>query len=564
MGRKEKRDRDTYPSILHILGRMPEGVLAVLVGALLLLAPPGGFAAPLTFGLDAPPARREEARIMVEQLARAGIRAELTIVEKSALIAAAGRGLRQAYLTDWGSSFFDPYDLAVPKLMSGGRGNFSFYANPRVDELLSLAGSNPDPLRRAAAYHEVQEIIAAQTPWIFGYALPRFEAVADTVLDYRPSLDSRVDLRDVSLVRGGELAVALDVDSFQTLDPAAYRGRETETVIRNLFDGLVTRTPEGEVVPELAASWERPDPVTYVFTLRRGPRFHDGEPVTAADVVFTFQRILNPYGIGGRSSPRRDLLGPLKQVEADGPGRVRFILDSPFPLFLQALVHFQIVSRRYHEEAGDRGYAGRPVGTGPFRYVSGTVAGGIVMERFAGYYGGSPDLPPVGPARLGRVVFLPLADADQRLAALRRNEVQIVQGIPIDQVPGMKAEKNIRLLEIEDTRSFQVELNNAAPPFDDIRARKAVSLAIDWPAVLAGAYGGYGRPLATCFLPSGFGFDDGLAPRGPDPAAARLLLDAMGFSTIPLRDRAGSGADSGSGEPGPATEKAGTEAGGPP
>ncbi len=493
----------------------------------------GAEAETLSFVLDAPAHRAREAEIIAGQLAEAGIRAEVQIWDKSELNAIAQKGYRQAYLTDWGSSFFDPYDLAVPKLSTGGRGNFSFYSNRRVDDLLNLAGSSTDAAQRKTAYREVQEIIHQQSPWAFGYTLTRFEGKSSLVEGYTPSLDGRINLHDVRLTEGDALLVVLSADSFLTLDPAAYRNRETETVVRNLFDALVTRTPEGKVVMELAESYETPDPLTYVFTLRQGPRFHNGEPVTAADVAFTFERVLNPYGLHGKPSPRRDLLGPVERVEVIAPDKVRFTLERPFPLLLQALAHFQIVPEKYMRKVGKEGFAGRPIGAGPFAFVEGSVDAEIVMERFEDYYGGSPEIPPLGPAPIKRAIFRPEPDAARRAAVLLDPIAAIVQDVPVDEIEAVRQKNHARILAVDGSRSYQLELNNALPPFNDIRIRKAVSFSIDWKAVLAQAYHDSGKPLATCFLPNGFGFDPELRPIGRDLSAARQLLQEAGYEAQP-------------------------------
>ena len=141
-------------------------------------------------------------------------------------------------------------------------------------------------------------------------------------------------------------------DKILTLDPGAYRDRDTETVIRNIFDGLVTRTWDGEVVPEIAESWTVPSGDVYIFKIREGVKFHNGEPLDADDVVFTFRRILEDGAIAGQSSPRKGLLGPLEKVEKVDQYTVKFTLANPFPIFPQALVHFQIVPKDYIEEVG--------------------------------------------------------------------------------------------------------------------------------------------------------------------------------------------------------------------
>lgn len=504
--------------------------IAIIVWMVLIPMAGLAMAAVLSFTLDAPDNRAREAALIAEQLAEAGMTVEINLQTKAQLRKQMEKGERQAYLTDWGSSFFDPYDLVIPKLSTGGHGNFSFYSNPLVDELLSLAATSTDADLRRQSYRQVQEIILAQSPWAFGYMLDRFEALSNTVQGYHPALDGRVNLHDVRLSQGDTLTVALDTTAFLSLDPAAYRDRETETVVRNLFDALLTRTPAGEIALELAESYETPAPDTYIFTLRPGVRFHNGQLLTAADVVFTFERIINPFGINGKASPRRELLGPLVLVEALADNKVRFVLEKPFPLFLQALVHFQIVPKKYLLEAGYREFAEKPIGTGPFIFVGGQLNSGIEMERFADYYGGSPELPPIAPASLRKVVFRPLADSSKRLALLHGPGAVIVNNIPYDMITMVSTMDMVTLEKIAETRSFELEMNNAKPPFNDIRVRKAVSLAIDWQAVVEKAYLSHGQQLTTCFLPTSFGYAPELHPVSRNLENARLLLQDAGYS----------------------------------
>jgi peptide/nickel transport system substrate-binding protein len=490
----------------------------------------------LTFSLDAPDDRAAEAELIASQLAEAGIKATVVLHRRTALRNLISGHNRQAYLTDWGSSFFDPFDLVVPKLKTGGKGNFSRYSNPQVDALLIGASTSLDDRIRQEDYFKVQRILAAQTPWAFGYLRHRFEAASITVRGYQPASDSRINLHDVWTTSGQPLLVALNTSAFVSLDPAAFRDRETETVIRNMFDALVTRTPAGEVVPELADHYSMPDPTTYEFHLRPGVLFHHGSPLTADDVVFTFERILNPFALNGFASPRRDLLGPLRQVVALDPDTVRFHLEQPFPLFLQALVHFQIVPKDYIKQHGVADFALHPSGTGPFRFLRGQLDREVVLEPFSDYYGGSPSLPPVGPPRLKGVSFVPLADAEGRLSLLMSQSPVIITDVPDNQVEALRLVERVQLLSVNGTRSFQLEFNNSVPPFDDIRLRKAVALAIDWPRIIDQIYLGHGRQLATCFLPGSFGFDPDLAPVARDLDTVTLLLQEAELEPWPGPD----------------------------
>jgi len=486
--------------------------------------------APLRFILDAPPYRHQEALEIAAQLKAIGVQVTVRIWEKADLRTALKTGDRTAALTDWGSAFFDPFDLAGPKLISRGRGNFSFYSNPRVDRLLALAASTADVIERKNAYYQTQELIYRQVPWSFGYTMTNIEAVSSTVLNYRSAMDSRISLHDVGLTRGDVLVVGMNTNAFYTLDPAMYRDRETESVIHNIYDGLVTRTPTGAVVPQLAESWEFHDDTICEFILRQGPIFHNGEPVTAADVLFTFNRVLQPNAIGGKSSPRRALLGSLLKVEQTGPRQVRFILEKPLAAFLQALVHFQIVPRNYVRNKGDAALHDNPVGSGPFRFISGRLDKEVVLERFDEYYGGAPFLMPVGPAPVKNVVFKTMPDPTTRVAALLAGEASIIQALPVDFVQLLSNRRTVKVSAVEGTRSYQLELNNDRAPFNDERVRLAMNCGINWEKILKNVYGGHGDRLATCFLPSGFGHNPYLRPHPYDPEKAKTLLKKAGYT----------------------------------
>ncbi len=235
------------------------------------------------------------------------------------------------------------------------------------------------------------------------------------------------------------------------------------------------------------------------FTLRPNVKFHNGDPLTADDVVFTFARILTEGGVGGQSSPRKGLLGPLQKVEKVGDLKVKFVLANPFPPFLQALVHFQIVPAKYIKTVGDAAFAEKPIGTGPFKYVKGRLDAEIVMKRFEQYYGGSPQLPPVGPARVKQAVFRTMPEPSTRVAALLAGEVTIIMAIPADLVDRLTKSPQIQVKTVEGTRSYQIELNNRKPPFDDARVRQAVNMAVNWDNILKHIYLGYATRLPTCF-----------------------------------------------------------------
>jgi peptide/nickel transport system substrate-binding protein len=504
--------------------------MGIVLLVILLLGPAVAQPQPLGFVLDTEAFRKVEAEAIAQDLRSIGINVEVRVWERTALLDRIRAGERQAYLTDWGSAYFDPFDLAVPKLKTKDRGNYSFYSNPEVDRLLEVGSTGTDDKRRKEAYFRVQEILFRDAPWIFGYYKDEVQAASKAIENWEPSMDSRINLHDVRITKGSVIVVALNTNSIITLDPAMHRDRKTETVIRNIFDGLVTRTTKDRVVPELATEWKQTSPTTYEFKLRKGVVFHNGDPLTADDVVFTFERVLREGAIGGQSSPRKGLLGPLQKVEKVDDTTVRFVLEKPFPVFLQALVHFQIVPKRYVQQVGDNTFSEKPVGTGPFRFVGGTLDSRIVLQRFDRYYGGSPALPPVGPAPAAGAIFRMLPEPATRLAALKAGEVHIVEDVPIDLLPDLERDPRVQVKTTQGTRVYAVELNNSRPPFNDVRVRRALNYAVNWDAILKSVYRGYAHRLATAFLPSGLGFNTNLKPYPFDPERAKQLLREAGYA----------------------------------
>ncbi|MCF6093863.1 ABC transporter substrate-binding protein [Microaerobacter geothermalis] len=314
-----------------------------------------------------------------------------------------------------------------------------------------------------------------------------------------------------------------------SLDPANYRDRVTESVLRNIFDGLVTRNAKGEVQPLVAESWENPSPTEWIFNIRKGVKFHDGTPLTADDVKFTFDRIITEGGLGGETSPRKGLLGPLKEVQKIDDYRVKFILEEPWPILLKMLPHQQIVPKAYIERVGDKAFAEKPIGAGPFKLVEAKLDERIVLERFDDYYGGSPEMEPVGPAKIKTLVFDVIPEVTTRISALKRGEIQRVHALSPTLVTQLKNDPNIEVKMVDGTRVFMLEMNTKKPPFDNVKVRQAMNYAIDMDTIVEKVLEGYATRLAGPLLANGFGTNPDLKPYPYDPEKAKQLLAEAGY-----------------------------------
>lgn len=325
----------------------------------------------------------------------------------------------------------------------------------------------------------------------------------------------------------GYIRIALDAD-IETLDPAMHRSRHVEAVVRNVCDGLVTRDHEMRYVSQLATSWKVEGDTRWVFDLRKGVKFHNGDDFTAEDVKFTIDRIIGAVP-NLPPSPRKDLLGPVAACEVVNPHRVAVITETPYPILDKKLVFQEICPKRYFEEVGPEEFARHPVGAGPFEFSEWRPGERITLERFDRYYGGSPEIPPAGVPELAGVIFRPLEEAATRLASLEAGEVEIAAAVPPDQAEYVEKLPKAHLASTQGTRTFFVGLNCSRKPFSDRTAREAMRHAVDPRPIIENFLYGRAQALPGILIPMAFGYDSSLAKSKQDIARAKALLREAGY-----------------------------------
>ena len=328
---------------------------------------------------------------------------------------------------------------------------------------------------------------------------------------------------------GADVRVGFTQDAL-TLDPGNHRKRETETIIRNLYDGLMTQTNKSETVPELAESFRQIDALTYEVKLRKGVKFHSGDEMTADDVKFTFDRLTKEKAMGGQTSPRQALLGPLASTEIIDRYTVRFRLKEPWPVFARMIPAQQVVSRKFVEKMGNDALATHANGTGPFKLVEWRRGDSLIMERFADYYGGAPAIPPAGPAKADRVIFRIIPENATRMAALMAGEVDVVNEVPVFAINTIEKSGKAKVIKANGTRTFFIALNVTKPPFNDVRVRQAANHAVDKKLLIDRLLGNAAMPVAGVLSPESFGYKKGLREYEYDPAKGKKLLADAGHA----------------------------------
>ena len=319
-------------------------------------------------------------------------------------------------------------------------------------------------------------------------------------------------------------------DDALTMDPANHRARTTETILRDMYDGLVVRNSKMEVVPQLAESWEQIDTLTYDFTLKKGVKFHNGDLMTAEDVKFTFDRIITDGALDGQTSPRKSLLGSLKEVTILGPYKVRFVLEKPWPVFPAFLPWQEVVSKKFVASVGSEGMATKVNGTGPFTLVEWIRGNRIVMERFDDYYGGSANIPPVGKAKVKRVIWQIIPENASRVAALLAGEVDIINDVPTHSIKQIERNSGTKIMTVNGTRSYFLPLNNTRPPFDNIKVRKALCHAINVDLIIEKILNNNATRLNGILSPDAFGHNPDLVEYEYSPDKAKKLLAEAGYA----------------------------------
>ncbi|HEX7124864.1 MAG TPA: ABC transporter substrate-binding protein [Thermodesulfobacteriota bacterium] len=314
---------------------------------------------------------------------------------------------------------------------------------------------------------------------------------------------------------GGAVTVAALANP-DGLDPHRSPADSTFIITMNIFDSLVATNARGELLPGLAERWDiSRDGLTYTFELRRGVTFHDGKPLTSADVKYSLARMAEK----GRSPHAADY-AVIARVETPSPTTVAITLSRPSARFLSDLAYgwAAIVP----EGAGD-GLARRPIGTGPFRFVEWVPDSHIKLVKNARYF-----VP--GRPYLDEVLFKVIPDETARVTALRAGEIDITERIPPQMVEELRANRSLRVETYPSNTLSELAINAARKPFDDLRVRRALFHAIDRAAVLEGANFGYGRLIGSFMAPIIGEYYVDLNGRYPhDVAKAKALLAEAGY-----------------------------------
>lgn len=303
------------------------------------------------------------------------------------------------------------------------------------------------------------------------------------------------------------------------LDPRVGTDAQSERIDKLIFDSLVRRDEHFNLRPWLAESWDIPDPLTYVFHLRRDVRFHDGRPLTSRDVKWTFDSVMS----GKLRTPKASTYKFVDRIDTPDNYTVVFHLKEPYSTLLWNVSDGAIGIVPF---GAAEDFNRNPVGTGPFRFVSQAQDKEVIIERNDHYWGTH--------SRVPRVRFLVVPDTTTRALELRKGSADIaINALTADMIEALKHDSTIAIQTTPGTIYAYLAINLRDPILKDRRVRQALAYAIDRRPILHYLWRDLAQPASSVLPAQHWAYDPHVRTYPHDPQRARELLDEAGY---PLRN----------------------------
>jgi peptide/nickel transport system substrate-binding protein len=289
----------------------------------------------------------------------------------------------------------------------------------------------------------------------------------------------------------------------------------------NVFDSLVDRDFDGKIVPALAESWTVVDDMTIDFKIRKGAQFHNGQPVTAADVKASMDHLLDP----AIKSPSAAVFAAVKEMQLTGSDSVRLVLSKTDARIFDVLANnFAVLPGQLVKDQGVAGFTKQPIGSGPYRFVEWVKDDHLTLEANTNYWDGSYK----GKPQVKTVILRPVTDPATRLADLRSGAADMIMDVPADQVGALKS-GGFNIVEKDTVQQDYIYFDTTKDgPLKDKNVRQALNYAVDKETILQTLLGGFGRPLAGPLSSLTLGYNADVKPYPYDVAKAKSLLTAAG------------------------------------
>ncbi len=302
-----------------------------------------------------------------------------------------------------------------------------------------------------------------------------------------------------------------------SLDPGLQYDTDSYSVYRNIYDQLLHRdSASGRIVPWLATSWKQSSPTTWAFTLRDGVKFSDGTPLTAADAAFSIQRILDP----ATASQQNANFSAIASATASG-NTLTITTKFPSPTLLTYLTTLSVVPAAYVKKVGAAAFNLHPMGSGPYTFVSSIPGSEVVLKRNDSWWGKKP--------QIAKVTFRAVPSVASRVADLKSGKADIADSMTPDSAAQLKGSGGLQVLSAPTERVSYLAFNTIhGGPTNDPAVRKAISMAIDYDALVSDLEQGYAKRVNSVLTPLAVGYPKSLPDYSYDKAQAKKLVQQAG------------------------------------
>jgi len=311
-----------------------------------------------------------------------------------------------------------------------------------------------------------------------------------------------------------------------TLDPHDHRETPTDTVVLHAYEGVLARSPGGEIFENLATSFQRVEPGVVRFDIREDVQFHNGDDLTPRDVAYSVNRIVQE-DVGLSPSPQSDqLAGVTGASVVDGERAVEVESDGLNPVVFSLFANYCDVMQRSWVESGDNDPATEMNGTGPFQLSSYEEGVQVVFERFDGYWD--------DPAEVTELTFLGASEASTRVNQLLEGETDIVVNVPPQEISRLNDSDSASVAAEASTRIIYNGMRYDVEPFSDPQFRRAMNYAVDLNSIIENVLQTFGDPTGQPTLEGFVGHNPDVEPYEYDPDQAEQLVSESGFEGAEL------------------------------
>jgi len=316
--------------------------------------------------------------------------------------------------------------------------------------------------------------------------------------------------KDIIFVQGADIV---------TLDPQlSTNGNDTNATF-NIFDNLIFRDVNNQLQPMLATEWKTTGDTQWTFKLRKDVKFHNGDPLTAADVKFTIERTYDPNAKTLVST----IFTTIDKIETPDDYTVVFNTKQSDPLLPARLAFYggQIMPARYFQQV-TTGFAAKPIGSGPYKFVEQVKDDRVVLEANTAYWGGAP--------AIGRITIKPRPETAARVASLVSGESDLASNIPPDQTDQVNKSGKTRTEPALFAGLWALGVNSKVAPLSSKLVKQALAFAVDRQSIIKEIFRGQGLVPNGGISKGDFAYDDTLPPLAYDPTKAKELLKQANYN----------------------------------